>query len=315
MNHSNSSYIILEEIMNNKYHTHMKSHFLKIQFILIVSLLMCACTDDNEEGKKVTDYSEYTITVAPMKLPGVLTSSGNNILADVYAVKDENSTEWEAHGEIAKFEYEEGYEYQIRISETSYLDYRMGDPAWTEYELLEVISKEHKNSENLPPHFIPNWYFEKHCSYINPEFAYAIDADKKEDIENDLKTDVAYKFGGSCCYMCNADKWFLLDSDMQTKEHGIVIRKSKDPTEFPESYKLLMPEQQIVAFGQYDFVTVPEEPIMQYDVMISRQFPTKSISRETYILWLYKDITAYYQSKYPDSNINAVVIRYVVSNP
>ena len=241
---------------------------------------MCACTDDNEEGKKVTDYSEYTITVAPMKLPGVLTSSGNNILADVYAVKDENSTEWEAHGEIAKFEYEEGYEYQIRISETSYLDYRMGDPAWTEYELLD-----------------------------------AIDADKKEDIENDLKTDVAYKFGGSCCYMCNADKWFLLDSDMQTKEHGIVIRKSKDPTEFPESYKLLMPEQQIVAFGQYDFVTVPEEPIMQYDVMISRQFPTKSISRETYILWLYKDITAYYQSKYPDSNINAVVIRYVVSNP
>ena len=50
MNHSNSSYIILEEIMNNKYHTHMKSHFLKIQSILIVSL-MCACTDDNEEGK------------------------------------------------------------------------------------------------------------------------------------------------------------------------------------------------------------------------------------------------------------------------
>lgn len=92
----------------------MKSHFLKIQFILIVSLLMCACTDDNEEGKKVTDYSEYTITVASMKLPGVLTSSSNNILADVYAVKDENSTEWEAHGEIAKFEYEEGYEYQIK---------------------------------------------------------------------------------------------------------------------------------------------------------------------------------------------------------
>lgn len=192
----------------------------------------------------------------------------------------------------------------------------MGDPAWTEYELLEVISKEHKDSENLPPHFIPNWYFEKHCSYINPEFAYAIDADKKEDIENDLKTDGTYKFGGLRYYIIsNVNKWFLLDDDMHTVGHGILIRKSKDPTEFPESYKLLMPEQQIVAFGQYDFVTVPEEPIMQYDVMISRQFPTKSISREIYILWLYKDLTAYYQSKYPDSNVNAVVIRYVVSNP
>lgn len=290
-------------------------NFLVMLFMAIFTMIGVTSCNDDEEDKKVTGYKEYTLMVASAKLPGVLTSSDNNVLTDVYAVKNEQSTDWEAQGSIGKFEYEEGYEYQIRISETNYLDYRMGDPAWTEYELLEVISKEHKNSENLPPHFIPDWYFEQYCPYINSEFAYAIDADKKEDIENDLKTDVAYKFGGSCCYMCNADKWFLLDSDMQTKEHGIVIRKSKDPTEFPESYKLLMPEQQIVAFGQYDFVTVPEEPIMQYDVMISRQFPTKSISRETYILWLYKDLTAYYQSKYPDSNVNAVVIRYVVSNP
>ncbi|PWB01464.1 DUF4377 domain-containing protein [Duncaniella muris] len=60
------------------------------------------------------------------KLPGVLTSSGNNIFANVYAVKKDNSNEWEAHGDIAKFEYEEGYEYLIRISKTSYLDYSMG---------------------------------------------------------------------------------------------------------------------------------------------------------------------------------------------
>lgn len=291
----------------------MKSHFLKIQFILLVSLLMCACTDENEEGKKVTDYREYTLTVASVKLPGVLTSSnGSNVLADVYAVKGEQFTDWEAHGSIGKFEYEEGYEYQIRISETSYLDYSMGDPAWTEYELLEVISKERKNSKSLPSHFIPNWYFEQRCPYINPEFVYAIEADKKEDIENDIKTDVIYKFGNSRYYVCNADKWFLLNSDMQTKGQGIVIRKSKKPTDFPESYKNLMPEQQIVSFGQYDFVTkdAPEEPIMQYDVMISRQFPTKSISRETYILWLYKDLTAYYQSKYPEANVKAVAIRY-----
>ena len=294
-----------------------KKDFLVMLLMAFFTMVgLTSCNDDDEEGRKVTDHKEYTLTVASVKLPGVLTSSCSNVLADVYAVKNEQSTDWEAHGNIGKFEYEEGYEYQIRISETSYLDYSMRDPAWTEYELLEVISKEHKDSENLPPHFIPDWYFEQRCPYINPEFAYAIDADKKEDIENDLKTDVTYKFGGLCLYMCNADKWFLLDSDMQTKEHGIVIRKSKEPTEFPESYKLLMPEQQIVAFGQYDFVTetVPEEPIMQYDVMISRQFPTKSISRETHILWLYKDLTAYYQSKYIDSNVNAVVIRYVLKN-
>lgn len=94
----------------------MQLHFIKIQFIFIVSFLMCACTDDNEEGKKVTDYSEYTLTVASVKLPGVVTPGGNNMVTDVYAVKKENSNEWEVHGDIAKFEYEEGYEYQIRIS-------------------------------------------------------------------------------------------------------------------------------------------------------------------------------------------------------
>ncbi len=291
----------------------MKSNFLKIQFIFIVSLLMCACTDDNEEGKKVTDYSEYTLTVASVKLPGVLTSSGNNVLADVYAVKDEHSTEWEAHGDIAKFEYDEGYEYQIRISETSYLDYRMGDPAWTEYELLEVISKEHKNSENLPLHFIPNWYFEKHCSYINPEFAYAIDADKKEDIENDLKTNGTYKFLGLRYYIIfsSVNKWFLLDDDMHTVGQGVLIRKSKNQAEFPETYKLLPPESKIAGYGEFVFVNDDtEDPIMQYDVFIS----AKSRMYQTMGVWLYKDLTAYYQSKYPEAKVNAVVIRYVLKN-
>lgn len=93
------------------------------------------------------------------------------------------------------------------------MDYNMGDPAWTEYKLLEVISKERKNSENLPPHFIPDWYFEQRCPYINPEFAYAIEADKKEDIENDLNTDATYKFGGLRYYICftGIRKWFLLE--------------------------------------------------------------------------------------------------------
>ena len=167
----------------------MKKHnYFTILLVAILTMAgLTACNDDDEEGRKITGYKEYTLTVASVKLPGVLTSSGSNVLADVYAVKNEQSTDWEAHGSIGKFEYEEGYEYQIRISETSYLDYNMGDPAWTEYELLEVISKERKNSENLPPHFIPDWYFEQRCPYINPEFAYAIEADQKDEIENDLK--------------------------------------------------------------------------------------------------------------------------------
>ena len=287
-------------------------NFLVMLFMAIFTMIGVTSCNDDEEDKKVTGYKEYTLTVASEKLPGVLTSSDNNVLTDVYAVKNEQSTDWEAQGSIGKFEYEEGYEYQIRISETNYLDYRMGDPAWTEYELLEVISKEHKNSENLPPHFIPNWYFEKHCSYINSEFAYAIDADKKEDIENDLKTNSTYKFGGLRYYIAfyGIGIWFLQDDDMHTVEHGVLIRKSKELTEFPESYKLLPLEIKNYEFGEFNFVTSDdtEDYVMQYDVFMYVVAP------QIVDIWLYKDLTAYYQRKYPAADVKAVVIRYEVKN-
>ena len=188
----------------------------------------------------------------------------------------------------------------------------MGDPAWTEYELLEVISKEHKNSENLPPHFIPDWYFEQYCPYINPEFAYAIDADKKEDIENDLKTNSTYKFGGLRYYIAfyGIGIWFLQDDDMHTVEHGVLIRKSKELTEFPESYKLLPLEIKNYEFGEFNFVTSDdtEDYVMQYDVFMYVVAP------QIVDIWLYKDLTAYYQRKYPAADVKAVVIRYEVKN-
>lgn len=295
-----------------------KQNYFTILLVAILTIAgLTACNDNDEEGRKITGYKEYTLTVASVKLPGVLTSSGSNVLADVYAVKNEQSTDWEAHGRIGKFEYEEGYEFQIRISETSYLDYNMGDPAWTEYELLEVISKERKVSENLPPHFIPDWYFEQRCPYINPEFAYAIEADKKEDIENDLKTDATYKFRGLRYYICLATRdWFLLDTDMHIVNQGFLISRGKEPTEFPESYKLLPPESKVAGYGEFNFVTGDdmEDSVMQYDVFISAQNRSKDVAPQNVDIWLYKDLTAYYQNKYPEANVKAVMIRYMVKN-
>ena len=145
---------------------------------------LTACSDDDEEGRKVTDYKEYVLTVASEKIPGVLWSDGFNYLSEVYAVKQEPSDEWSAFGNIDGFEFEKGYEYQIKIGETSYLDYSMGTPAWTERELLEVISKDKKDSENLPLHLIPKAYYD---NIPLPQYRYAVEADNKELIEQDLK--------------------------------------------------------------------------------------------------------------------------------
>ena len=49
----------------------------------------------------------------------------------------------------------------------------MGEPAWTEYALLEEISKEAKASENVPDNFIPEWFFEQHCADLD-DFAYKV---------------------------------------------------------------------------------------------------------------------------------------------
>lgn len=125
--------------------------------LCMIGFLSCL-NEDNQEGRKVTGYEEYTVTVASTKLQGVLSSCGSSFLSDVYAVKKEDSQEWEQLSGVQDFDYEVGYEYKILISETNFLDYNMGEPAWTEYKLLKVLSKEKKDSEELPENFIPNWF-------------------------------------------------------------------------------------------------------------------------------------------------------------
>lgn len=138
----------------------MKTRNLFGMLLLLLCMIgfVSCLNEDNQEGRKVTGYEEYTVTVASTKLQGVLSSCGSSFLSDVYAVKKEDSKEWEQLSGVQDFDYEVGYEYKILISETNFLDYNMGEPAWTEYKLLKVLSKEKKDSEELPENFIPDWF-------------------------------------------------------------------------------------------------------------------------------------------------------------
>lgn len=135
--------------------------------LLLFTFTFISCDKEDEEGRKITDYKEYVLTVASEMKPGVIWSEGRDYLKEVYPVKKENAEGWDALGGIGGFEFENGYEYRIKISETSYLDYSMGQPAWTEHELLEVISKEKKASEGLPKHFIPEAFYKEPVGGIN----------------------------------------------------------------------------------------------------------------------------------------------------
>ena len=115
-------------------------------FICLVSFVSCEKNEDENESKE-TGYQEYILTVASQKLQGIV-GIGVNVLTDVYAVKKDKSQEWKQFADIQDFDYKNGYEYVIKISETNYLDYK----------LIEIISKEKKGSQGLPENFIPNWW-------------------------------------------------------------------------------------------------------------------------------------------------------------
>ncbi len=126
--------------------------------LLCIFGLTSCINEEKEEERKVTHYEEQTVIVASKKLQGVISSCGTDFTTGVYAIRKENSLQWEQLSYVSGFEYESGYEYKIRISITSYLDYRMGDPAWTEYKLLELLAKEKRESTGLPATFVPEGY-------------------------------------------------------------------------------------------------------------------------------------------------------------
>ncbi len=284
---------------------------LGVLMLFLCAFSLISCSNEDEEGKKVTDYKELVLTVASKKALGVL--DGNNFVSEVYAVKDEQADEWTAYGDIAGFEYEKGYEYKIKVSETTYLDYSMGDPAWTERDLLEVISKEQKDSKGLPLHLVPETYYKK---IPLPQYRYAVEAENKSLIEEDLKVNSIlpkeYHY-----MLCNS----IIDGHMKLIgiQEGnnvvgphIVERASKKPEDMPESYKLLPPDGTVASGGEWTFLDESGNTTNypSFDVFIVRPTKTKSIDRTPYVVYLYKDLTQHYQDKYPEAGVKTVVVSY-----
>lgn len=280
----------------------MKAKLLSVVFAPF-TLLFFGCTA--QDGEDITGYEEYTLTIASKKLPGIISSCGNSISAEVFAVKRANAAEWEPLSYISGFGYEAGYEYEIRISETNYLDYSRGEPAWTEYKFLEQISKVAKESEGLPEHFIPEWFFEKQKWEIN--LAYFIDAEDRIIVENDLTANPLIP-SGAFLFDEDMSRWQLIDKDYSIQAQGTLQKKSKDFSEFPETYLNLKPDGSIAGYNEWTFIYDfgADKGAMSYDVFFI--YPAlKSVGQRQFQVALYKDMTLYYQDKFPDTGVKTVV--------
>lgn len=217
-------------------------------------------------------------------------------------------------GYIDGFEFEKGYEYKIKISETSYLDYRMGQPAWTEYDLLDVLSKEKKNSEGLPLHFIPEWFYEEH---VLPKYQYAVETDNKEVIEEDLRTNSILPLDYHYMLYRGEDsslRWIAIKDDSNTLGPCIIKSENKDPEKMPESYKLLPWEGNVYGFMGWQFLDEEgnETNYPSFDVFASRSTKSRTFNPAPNTVCLYKDLTEYYKNKYPEAGVKAVVVSYAI---
>ncbi|MCD8186874.1 MAG: DUF4377 domain-containing protein [Rikenellaceae bacterium] len=120
----------------------MKNFILTVIFIFSLSALGCT----QEDSDKI-----FTVTVASSVQERENENESTSV-PFVYYVKFEDSMDWEMFPHyIGGFEYEEGYEYRIKMKQT-----RLKNPAQDqdplEYTLLEILTKTQKDSEGLPLH-------------------------------------------------------------------------------------------------------------------------------------------------------------------
>ena len=279
-------------------------------FLCTFSFIGCS-DDDEEEGRKITGYTERILTVASKRLPGVF-YEGHSLLSEVYVVKENPNDEWSAYYDIAGFDYKPGYEYTIKVGETTYLDHSMGDPTWTERNLLEVIAKEQKESEGLPLHLIPDTYYD---NIPLPDYRHLIEAANAELIEKDVKDhallplDYRYRMYRGKSGML---KWIGILDDNQVFGPFMIKTVSKKPGEMPESYKKMPPEGRIIGQMEWTFLddtgNATEYP--SFDVFIGYGTQTKSTPLSPNTCYFYKDLTRDYQKKYPDAGVKTVVVAY-----
>lgn len=309
--------------------TIVSGNLMSLLMFLIVLFAVPSCADVKDLGREVTGYRELELTVASEKVPGVV-GIGNNSLMELYAVKTEGSLEWTPMSSIGGFNFEEGTEYRIRISETDYLDHSTGTASWTERELIEIISETEKASEGVPDHFIPGWFIE---GRFVPEYRYASDAADGDEVDEYLKGCNPFPADGKfLLYGPGLSKWMMLDSSGNMTGKGVISRKDKESSDFPEAYRILPPAGgQAYAYMEWTFLDDKGEKEIwpPFDVVIAEASADRSsapMSGENssgmpqtkeapWTPYLYIDLTDDCRAQFPEASVTAAVISLELELP
>lgn len=124
---------------------------MKYIFLLLPFLFVFTGCGKNENKKDEI----VTLTIASEKRMGYAGWTGS--LAPYYLAKNMEDDKWSFFCiYIEGFDYEEGYEYVVEINvHEEPVDPTLADQKLISYSLHKIISKEKKNSENLPEDLEP----------------------------------------------------------------------------------------------------------------------------------------------------------------
>lgn len=260
-----------------------------IFYLLFISCLFIASCNNNEPGTK--DKTSTIMLYVDSHMDDMMLLGG---WSECLRVKEENESEWRNHSGIAGFNYEKGYQYQLKVDKIA-LSNPPADGSSIEYRLLEVVSKKFDGFE---------------ISY-----KYHIDADDEIDIETDL---LSMKEEMSKCfyllyngYLKNAHLPIieLIGANGESKfRYGIEQRNTDD---INKNYSCILPEGQIVWAGEWILhETIEDDGVGNFFVILERISGFASRSEHTLYIrhWIYKDLTEYYKQLYPYSNVRSVIV-------
>ncbi len=181
----------------------------------------------------------HIITVASDKLLDEVRQNKDEVFAEVYVVRVGESDEWTPVNAIEGFEYEEGYEYRLKVDAMPSGD----NPS---VKVLEVVLKEGKTSENLPKSFID--------TFAPIEVSYFVDADDKDTIESDLLSNPDIPWDCHYSFTEGMSQWLLADASQKPLMYGDLVRGTVESSEIPEVFKMFPLEEQMVSTMKFVFV-------------------------------------------------------------
>lgn len=274
----------------------MKNSFNSIVFafciiiiLFVASLLLTGCNSNDEP--KIKDKTTTVILYVDSHKEDMMFLGG---WCECLRVKEENDTEWSKHEGIMGFEYEKGYQYQLKVEKTI-LSNPPADSSCVEYRLIEVISKKFKG--------------------FNISFQYLIDADNVESILSHL---LAAKEEMSNCFYLLYDGYlknhkaaileFIDGNGKSISKYAIEQRKTDT---IDHKYYRLLPEGQIVWYGDWILhESIEDQGVESFFVILEKISGNIVRSDQPLYLrhWIYKDMTNFYQQLYPEANVRSVIV-------